>query len=82
MSSRIKARNGSSKEENEEELHMWTDIKGMLKKLSAIQKAQQQVANEIFEIEKDTKGAFVFLFCTHFQLHLAAEPDNRQVYIL
>ena len=56
--SRNKARNGSSKEENEEELAMYAQIKVTLKKLSGIQRRQQQLSNEIQEIEKAVVGEF------------------------
>ena len=54
--SRNKARNGSSKEENEEELAMWAQIRVTVKKLSGIQRRQQQLSNETQDIERTVVG--------------------------
>ena len=50
--SRNKSRNGSAREENEEELAMFSQVQLTLKKLAGIQNRQKMIYNETVETEK------------------------------
>ena len=56
--SRSKARNGGSKEENEEESAIYSQVINTLKKLSGIQNRQKAITAEITELEKNVVGEY------------------------